>query len=308
MLESVQVVVGSVLTLFLLMAVGFFLGRRELLSRQTLSQMSTLLLYVVSPAIMISTLLAEPNNAQTVRQLLMAGGALAGTFALNMLFIQLCFRRAQPGDRGVMRFASIYGNTSFMGIPLILAVIGSEGMLATVVCMAVFNVSTWSHGALLIGGREQVSLRRVLVNPGVIGFAIALALFALQVELPAPAADALGYLGELNTSLAMVVIGGQMAAVHLPSMFRERRLWGVCAVKLLAVPAITLLVLLPFRLPGVMYQTIAILAGCPVAGATSLFCQLGGKDTSLAARLVALSTLLSVVTLPLTAMAARLLS
>ena len=180
--ESVQVVGGSVLTLFLLMAVGFALGKWGLLTGQTLSQTSQLLLRVVTPAIIIDSFDMERTPALD-RQLLTAGVALAGTYALYMLLSTVMFRRRDPDERGILRFASIYGNKGFMGLPLIQAALGSQATM--------------------------------------------------------------------------------VAALAL-----------------------------------------AILSGCPVAGATSLFSQTMGKDTGLAARLVSLSTLLSILTLPLVAVVA----
>ena len=303
MLNEFLVVGGSVLTLFLMMAVGFFLGKLGMLSRQTLSQLSTLLLYIVSPAIMIETFASTERTDATVAALCAAGAVMAGTYLLNMLLIAPWFRR-QRDDRGVMRFAAVYGNTGFMGIPLIRSVLGESGMLITVVALAVFNISIWTHGAYLIGGRARVSLKKAFLNPGVIGFAIALAFFALQIRLPAPLRNAVGFVADLNTPLAMIVIGGQMAAVELRSLFGDRRLYAVSSLKLLAVPLVTMLALLPFGLDPVTYTAAAILAGCPVAGATSLLCQLNGKDTALSAKLVFVSTALCIVTLPLIAMLA----
>lgn len=307
MLESIQVVGGSVLTLFLLMAVGFFMGKRALLSPQALSQLSTLLLYIVCPIIMINTFLEQDHTSRTVRMLLVAGMVMVGTYVLNMILIPIFFRRTPRAERGVMQFSAIYGNIGFMGIPLISAVLGPEGMLVTVTGLAMFNISVWTHGAFLMGGRAEVSLKKALLNPGTIGFLVAIVLFGLHVELPGPVTDALGYIGDLNTPLAMVVVGAQMAAVDLPSLFRDRRVYGVTAVKLLLIPAVTMLVLLPFGLDRVTYTAAVILSGCPVAGTASLFCQLTGKDTGLAARFITLSTLLCIVTLPLTAMVAELL-
>ncbi len=307
MLNDIQVVGGSVLTLFLMMGVGFFCGKKGMLSKDTLSQLSTILLYIVCPAIMIDAFLAEECNWVTVRQLLIAGGVLVGTYVLNMLLVQLCFRRSRAEDRGVLRFASIYGNTGFMGIPLIQAVLGAPGMLATVTGLVVFNISIWTHGGFLMGGRAQVSPKKAVLNPGVIGFAIALVLFLLRVELPSPIGSAVGFIGDLNTPLAMLVIGGQMAAVNLKEVFGDWRLFVVSGLKLLAMPAITMLVLLPFGLDSTTYVAVSILAGCPVAGATSLFCQIVRRDTSLAARAVTLSTILCIITLPLVALCAKLL-
>lgn len=301
MLQEVQVVANSVLTLFLLMGVGYVLGRRGMLGSQSLSQMSSLLLRVVAPCIMVDTFLAREPTPETLRELLVSGAVLLGTYVLSMLLIGPWFRR-QGEDRGVVRFAAIYGNTGFMGVPLIRSVLGEAGMLTTVISLAVFNTAIWTHGAWLMGGRAQISPRKAVLNPGVLGFAAALILFLLRVRLPAPVGSAVSYVASLNTPLAMVVIGGQMAAVDVKSLFGDWRLYAVSALKLLALPALVMLVMLPLGLPGVTYRAVAILAGCPIAGATSLFCQMNGRDTSLAARLVTLSTALSILTLPFVAL------
>ena len=86
------------------------------------------------------------------------------------------------------------------------------------------------------------------------------------------------------------------------------RLYGVTAIKLLLIPALVMLVLLPFRLDPVIYIAVVILAGCPVAGATSLMCQIAGRDTSYGAKLVTFSTIISVVTLPVVAAVAKVLA
>lgn len=308
MLNDLLTVGGSVLTMLLMMAVGFFLAKRGLLTKPTLSQLSTLLLYIVCPAIMIDTLLGQVLNADTLKALLIAFAVLAGTYVLMMLLIQLCFRRSREEHRGTLRFAAIYGNTGFMGIPLIQAVLGEPGMIVTVVSLAVFNISIWTHGAVLIGGRQRASVKKALLNPGTIGFLLALVLFLLHVRLPGPVAKAVSFMGSLNTPLAMIVIGGQMAAVDLKSLFQDGRLYAVSVLKLLAVPMISLLVLLPFGLDPIVLVAVTILAGCPTAGATSLMCQTMGKDTDLSARLVTMSTLLSIITLPVVAAVARMLS
>lgn len=308
MLNSILVVGGSVLTLFLMMAVGFVLGKLGILKKDALSQMSKALLCVVSPTIIINTLLGERRTVETVRGLLISGAVLVVTYVLNMVLAQLLFRKESRDDRGVLRFATIYGNTGFMGVPLIQSVLGSAGMLPTVVSLAVFAISTWTHGNVLIGGRKQLSVKKALLNPGVVGFGIALILFALQVKLPGPVMQAVGYVSSLNTPLAMIIIGAQMSAVNFRELFQDWRVYVVSALKLFAVPAVTMLVMLPLKLDPVVFMAVTILAACPVAGATSLFSQLNGKDPSLAARMVTLSTIFSIITLPLVAAVAGMIS
>ena len=128
------------------------------------------------------------------------------------------------------------------------------------------------------------------------------------ITLPVPVRSAVRYISSLNTPLAMIVIGAQMAAVNLPELLRDARLFGVAVVKLLALPALFMAILLPFGLDPVIYTATIILAGCPTAGASSLMCQMAGKDPSYAARLVTFTTVCSILTLPVVAAAAKLLA
>jgi len=308
MLNDLMTVGGSVLTLLLMIVVGFILGKMKVLGGQTLTQMSNVLLCVVAPALMIGTFQGEARDVDAVRGLLVSAAVLLAVYVLQGLLMTVFFRRAPEESRGVSRFASIYGNVGFMGVPLIMSVLGAPGMAATVISLAIFNIGIWTHGAWLIGGKSQMSLKKVFLNPGVVGIVIALILYGFGINLPGPVSSAVDYIGSLNTPLAMVIIGAQMSAVDIPSLFRDTRLYGVTAIKLLLIPAAVMLVLLPFNIDPVIYIAVVILAGCPVAGATSLMCQIAGRDTSYGAKLVTFSTILSVITLPLVAAAAKFMA
>ncbi len=306
MLDSFLVVLGSVISLFLMMSVGFFFARKKMLSQESISQLSRLLLYVVTPCIMVD-LFQTGRTAETDRQMLTAGAALAATYGLYMLLDFLLFRRQPPRDRGVLRFASMYGNKGFMGLPLIQASLGDEAAMVAALALGVFNVVSWTHGYAVIGGREELSLKKAALNPATIGFAAAILLYLTGWRLPGPVSAAVGYLGSLNTPLAMIIIGGQMAGADLLSVFRDKRGYMVSFFKLVAMPLVTMLALLPFRLDATTYMALVILSGCPSAGVTALFSQMLDRDTALAARLVTFSTLVCIVTLPLAALAAELL-
>ena len=307
MLDTFFVVGGSVLTLFLLMAVGFVFGRLGLLSDSTLSQMSRILLNVVIPCIMVTAFEVE-RTAEVDRQLLTAFAALAGTYALYILGSHLLFRGRSEEHRGILRFASIYGNVGFMGLPLIQSVLGGAATMTAAMCLVVFNAVAFTHGMVLIGGKGSMSLKNLVLNPGALGLLAALALYLTGWRLPGPVNSAVGYLGSLNTPLPMLVIGGQMAHADLRLVFGDKKLYAATAIKLVGLPILTALVLLPFRLDSVIFTALIILSGCPTAGITSLFSQNLGKDASLAARQVTLSTLLCLVTLPLAAVLAQFLA
>ena len=303
MLQDLILVAGQVFTLFLMMAVGFIFGRMGLLSGQTLSQTSRILLYVVTPCIIITSFEVErtPENRALLFSSMLA---MAGVYLVYTALSLLLYPREGEKHRGIMRYASVYGNAGFMGLPLIQSVLGDEAMMVAVVGLAVFNIFSWTQGRALIGGRAELSLKKLPANPGILGFAGGLLLFLTGWRLPGPVDSAVNYLGSLNTPLAMIVIGGQMAQANLPGVFRTKKLYLVTAVKLLAVPLLTAAVLLPFRPDPRIYMAAVILAGCPTAGVTSIFAQSMGRDAALGAQQTTLSTLLCILTLPVIAAAA----
>lgn len=302
MLNNLLVVAGNVGTLFLMMAVGFFFAKKGWLSENTLSQLSRLLLNVVAPCIVISSLQVE-FSLELLEVVGKALLVLTASYVVYALITRLLFRRQPAVTRSVLRFGTMFGNVGFMGLPLISAVLGDTAIIYCVMSLVVFNVGNWTYGASLMG--ERASVRQALLNPGVVSFAAAMALFLGRVALPSPILSAMEYLGDLNTPLAMVVIGGQMAAVDLLDTFRERRLYWAAFLKLAAMPLLTLVLLLPLGLDPLLYLTAVILSGCPTAGATSMFSQMFHQDTATGARLVTLSTLLSIVTLPLVTLLAQ---
>ena len=125
MLNNLLTVTGQVSTLFLMMAVGFVLGKMKKLSSAGLSQMSFLLLYIVCPCVMIECFQVE-RTPELVQQLCL-GAVIAVVCYLGYLAVSLLFFRKQPADtRDSLRFAMVYGNVGFMGVPLVQSILGNE--------------------------------------------------------------------------------------------------------------------------------------------------------------------------------------
>ena len=299
------VVASQVVTLFLLMGVGFALAQLGKLQADGVSQMSTLVLYVVTPCLMINAFEVEREPGMV--------GTLGVFFAvytvstlLGMGCTSLCFRGESPDRKAPLRFGMTYGNNGFMGLPLVYSILGQEAMIFGVVSAVGFNFLLWTEGVKTMGGR--VGPRSILINPATVGTLIGGFFFFTGLRPPAMVDNAVSFMADLNTPLAMVVIGAQMAGADLKVSFTSRKLYAAAAVRLILAPLIPLLLLIPLHLPAISYCTCVILCAVPTAGATGMFAQRFGRDTATAAQLVTLTTLLSVVTLPLFAVAAQTIS
>lgn len=299
------VVLGQVSTLFLMMGVGYVLGKWKKITAAGTGEMSSLLLYVVAPCIIIDSFQTDydPSLLRTL-----AVGALVELvfFFLYAMIVKLFFRREDDDTRISFRFGSMYGNTGFMGLPLIQAIMGDEALIFAVVSLMVFNVVVWSHGYMMMNGSAKgFSLKNVLLTPGILAVVIGLPLFLAQLTLPGVLHTAVKYIGSMNTPLAMVVIGAQMARADLGALLRDKKLFEASALKLILIPIFTAVVLLPLRHNALLYTATVILSGAPTAGITSMFAERFDRAPERAAGLVSLSTLLSILTLPIIAVAAE---
>ncbi|MEG1577915.1 MAG: AEC family transporter [Oscillospiraceae bacterium] len=300
-------VIGQVITLFLLMGVGFLLGRRKKITTEGAGQMTFLLLYVVAGCVMVRAMQTE-KNPELLRDLAMAAAVTVGLYVVYALVSLLLFRKQPPDTRDPLRFGVVYGNIGFMGLPLITAILGEKALIFAAVGFVAFQVANWTHGLVLMGGREQATVKKAVLNPGVIALCIGLPLFLMGLRLPPMVYNAVSFLADLNTPLAMVVIGFQMSQADLPGTFRRPVLYQSAGVKLLLMPALTAVLLLPLHLNPLIYSVCVILAGTPTAGVTAMFSQQFHRDTIIAAQSVTLSTLLSAVTLPLWAVVCHLVT
>lgn len=314
MFENFMVVTSQVLTLFFLMGAGYALSKSKLLSSDGVSQFSMLALYLVSPCVLINAFAIdrEPGMATTFFIFFLA-------FLLpKLIFIglsQFTFRKTPEDKRSCLLIGLGFGNNGYMGIPLASAIFGAEGAVLSVISTIAFYLLLWTYGVKTMG--DKITVKRALINPATVGLYVAVPLFltgawssasGFPVYMPSSLMSAIGSISNLNTPIAMLIIGAQMARTDMKACLTNWSLYGASALRLIVSPLIALLVLYPLGLPPVHYCTAVILCGVPAAGATGMFAQRFNKDTTIAAQFVSLSTLISIITLPIVAVTAQYVS
>ena len=208
------------------------------------------------------------------------------------------FKGGKAATVKVLRFAVIFSNVGYMGIPLQKAVLGDEGVFYGSVCVAAFNIFLWTYGIICMSGdKKQLSAKKLVFNPGIIGVTVGLILFIFSVKLPLPIASAIKGMSELNTPLAMMVIGFNLARSNLLSAFKSKAVYIIAFLRLILVPLLALAVLLLLGVRGTVLVSIIIAASAPVAAVTTVFSVKYETNVSLSVKLVAITTLLSIITM-----------
>ena len=294
----------QVAIMFGLMAVGWVAYRAKWLGTEALRGLTNLLLFLVVPAVTIQAF-QRPFDAGRLRSIGIVFVIDLAAFAITIAVARALMNRRLVPDtamRKALQFGTVYSNAGFIGIPLTQALLGSDGVFYAVTYVAAYTVYVWTHGISLFGHehvRASMKVQRVLLNPGIISILMALPLYVLSIHIPTPASDVVGYLAAMNTPLSMIVVGVNLAAFSLRTIFSDKFVWlGVLARNIL-VPAIFIVLLGLLPIDPVARMAILISIATPVGAMLVIFSVRHDQNTQFATRLLCLSTLLCVITLPL---------
>ncbi len=291
-------VILEVAVILLLIVSGYFTVKKGMFTKESLGSITSFLLYIVTPCLLVSSFLsAEPGKLDGWTMLL-AVVLPALSIVISIAVSYLFFRREPLGRRRVLRFSTVFCNVGFMGIPLVEGIVGSEGVLYGSFFIAVFNIFCWTYGYVMMGG-GKVRLKALLLNPGIIGIAIGLPLYLLNVPVPALIERPVELLSALNTPLAMIVVGGYIAQVKLRAFVSDLAVYKMAVLRLVVAPLLYLALVWLLRPDETLLMSTVIQAATPVAANCVLFAVQFGSDAELASKSVAVSTALSVVTIPL---------
>ena len=302
-MDSFFAVATQVAVLFALIGVGAAARRLRLFGDAAAEGMVNLLMFVVTPCVIVDCF-QRPFDRTMLGSLGLAFVfASLGHVALIALSAR-CFRRCAGDTRRTLRLAAVFSNAGFMGLPLEQAILGPRGVFFGAVYVVVFNLFIWSWGVMAMkgeveGGRGAEGWKMVL-NPGTVGIALGLPLFLLSARLPTVLAVPVRHLANLNTPLAMLVIGYSLAGARLGAVAKTGGVYVAAALRLVASPLLIVAAMLPFRrhLDPDMMLAMVIAASAPVAAMVSIFAAKFRRDVDVGVAVVSGTTLLSVLTMP----------
>lgn len=286
----------QVMTLFILMLCGLCAAKFKLLDDQGLRGLNKLVLTFAQPALILHRL-QTPASPELIGELIWVFVLACATIALAGVISFRLFAREEAQRRAVLTNLSMVSNCGFMGFPVIIATMGEDALIYAVIFLAAFNLMCWTLGAYYFGGRKAMRPQKLLTNPTIWSIAGGLTLFLTGWNLPSFVNDALSMLGGTTTPLTMFVIGARLISLRADHL-RDSRLLLSCALRLVLFPAMILLLRLT-PLPEMVISSVYLCTAMPGAAMTAMQAELYDSDKELASRGVALSTALSMATVPL---------
>ena len=298
------IMVTQTVAMFLMMAVGAVAFKSGLVDEAGSRSLTNFAVYVSMPAVILQSLAGTFD----VQKLQVAGiVAVASLVLIGVCMACVRIAYGREGD-GIAKAAVVISNMGFIGVPLIQAVVGEEYVFYISVSMAVQTIVIWTYSAYVITRDASVlSAKRIVTNPAVIAVALGVVLFLLSIQIGGVPGVMIDGIANMNTGLAMVILGIYLAQADLRSLLGNVSIYKAALLRLVVTPAISIALLIFAPLETAIKVTLLIGFICPCGSTSATLCQIFGKgDYRYAAGMVAMSTLLSLVSMPLMLMAGLL--
>lgn len=287
------------LVLFILISIGFLCGKKDLINENAAKKMTDIILYVVTPCVMISAFQKEFSGDTAIKILIAAAAAIV-ILVFSTLLARLVIRDKNESRKKVLQFSVIFSNCGFMSLPLQKELLGEDGWFYGSIFVAVFNIFVWTYGLLdMSGDKKQLSIKKLVFNPGIMGAAVAIILFVCRIKLPEIVIQPVTHLANLNTPVPMLIIGFYLSRAKLKDAFSDVGTYIAMSLRLVIIPVVVTFIMALLKLDKTMMIAFVIACSAPTAASTTMFAAKFNRDVELSVGVVAASTILSIITMPL---------
>ena len=295
-MEISSVIFNQLLQMFFVMMFGFILVRFKFLNMEGSQQLANIVTKFIIPIVLMMSFQQDYDSSQLYILFTSFMGALAIILSRIALAHTLLKNRSK-----IDRYAIVFSNTAYMGIPIILPILGYEGIFYLSMYIVTSAIFQFTYGKWMLSeGKEAITLRSILTNPASLGAFVGFGLYISRLPLPDVLYNSLDTIGGLSSPLGMILLGGYLARSNVKDIFLVKSNYWTVVIRLIIAPTIGvfLLWLLPITHPSVLL-VLSIANATPTAINTALFSQLYGEDYEYGARIIILASFLAIVTIPL---------
>ncbi len=297
-METVMLAANQIFTMFIIIMLAVLCYKTKLVDQEGSKVLSNILMYLINPCIIFCSYQKE-FEPRLVKGLVISF-VLAVVGHIMGIVLARIFIRGKEVDIVNERMAVIYSNCSFLAIPLVNRIYGMEGVFYLTAYITVFSLLIWTHGVMFMGGREcRKEVVKALLSPAILTIFAGLICYFARINVPDIIMEPLESISAMNTPVAMIIAGICIAQVDVRKTLFKWRIYLVCFLRLLLVPVCLILVAKPFLGTGMVCGVSVVAAASPVATMCMIFAIRFKKDSKYASELFAVSTLLSLGTIPL---------
>ncbi|MDO5382142.1 MAG: AEC family transporter [Eubacteriales bacterium] len=298
-----MIMLQQMIILFIVMMVGLIANKIDIISGDATRKFSKLVVNVTNPCFVLSSVLGDTDaiNGKDLLTIACISITMFTVLIILAVFIPKLLRVPKE-SRGVYKAMMVFNNLGFMGAPIVAGMYGSEAVLFVAMFVLPFNVLVYTYGVLVIKGKSEdgnkLSILSI-INPGVVSSVLAIVIYLTHIQLPTIFSTGIQMIGNITAPLSMMVIGASFATMNFKKIFTNVRLLTFCLIKLIIIPVVGICIVRIFVNNPQLLGIFLIMIATPVGSMVPMLATTYGADSELSSIGVAVTTILSVATLPL---------
>ena len=301
----------QMMVLFAMMVLGYVVRKKNILNKDASARLSSLVVNLFNPILIVNSVLVGADGT-THENMLSNFAMIFLYFAILIVFsiLVLVILRPVKPERPMYVLMTVFANIGYIGIPVAKSLYGNEGALYVAFYVLGFNIFLYTFG-LFVAERTKsaddtdqesksfLSKFKKIINPGMIACLIAVVISVFQLEMPAPVISFCDYMGTTTIPLSMIIIGATFADAGIRDTLNDWRAYVFTMLRMVVLPVLAFYATRSLPLNEVVYGVFILELSMPVAAVVTLLVQERGGDSTCCVRGTIITTLASIITVPL---------
>lgn len=296
-----MVILNKILGLFLIMLIGVYGTKKEIITEEVNKGLRKILLEITLPLLIVNSFTFTFDDSMK-KNVFMAFIYSAIFMLIGGIISYIFLIPLKSEKKKILHFANVFSNCGFIGFPLINSIYGAEGVVYTSIFNMIFTIALWTYGVMIFTNSiSKENIKKVFINPAVIAVYIGIIIMVFKITLPIFIIDTTKIVGDMTAPISMIIVGSILSKVKIQDIFKELSIYYGSLIKLIIIPSILYLISLLIKDRSNVINTLIILQGMPAAAMTSILAADYNKEKEYSAIVVFVTTLLSMFTIPILA-------
>ena len=285
--------------MFIYVVTGIIMAKTKILKHEGRSSFINLLLDITLPCMILNSFNVEISINELISAVKIMIISSVVIF-ISWLMAKVLWRKKSVNRRAVLDFSTMFSNAGNAGMPIVASVFGSEGVFYASFYLLPVRILIWTAGISLFVDEQDFRKKLIMLlkTPSVTVVFLGIALMFMPFELPRVLSTAIKNIGDMTGPLSMMIIGAALGESDLRSAF-EKDAFILTAVRLVILPVVFMVLLRLAGVEAILWEVTVVLIAMPAAANTEIFAEMYGKDYLFAARCVVVSTIISLVSVPM---------
>lgn len=296
---EISVVINGVISLFLIMLLGVYGSKRNIITDEVNKGLTEILLKITLPLMIVSSFVFtfDESMKKNINKTFVYAFL---TFVIVAIISYLFLIPVKSKKRNILQFANVFSNCGFIGFPIMESIYGFEGVIYTSIFNMYFAIFTWTYGILIFTGKITFKeIKKVLLNPCVIAVYIGVFIMKFNIQIPAVIYSTIKTVGSMTSPLSMIIVGVILSKANIKANLKDWTIYYGSIIKLLVIPILLYLITLIINDNSKVANTMLILSAMPAAAMTSILAENFNEEKEYAAVIVFFTTLISLITFPI---------